>query len=209
MLAYSHQVTSVGLVEGGAVLTHGIAMNSFSTGIALLVFADLGSLVPDVDQKDSLINYLLPVKLDNYFKHRGMTHSLIGFLIFAFCSYFLLKLFAPIEFANFELTSVRYCAWLGLVIGYFLHLVEDSFSQAGIRWLQPFSSYDKWAYEHYPTLLRPVNRWLELSNGKKLPIRHWWGRGYKVGGGAEDNFVLLMWFFIFIFSVWWMIRLVF
>lgn len=29
--------------------------------------------------------------------------------------------------------------WLGLIIGYFLHLVEDSFSKQGVHWLAPFS----------------------------------------------------------------------
>lgn len=46
--------------------------------------------------------------------------------------------FIPIHINN--LTSQNYWSalWFGLVIGYFLHLVEDSFSKQGVEWLAPF-----------------------------------------------------------------------
>lgn len=79
--------------------------------------------------------------------------------------------------------------WCGLSVGYFLHLLEDSFSVAGIRWFNPFTPYDEWAYEHYHTLMRPVNYYDKIDNGKKVPVRHWWGRGYETG--SDDELVIV------------------
>lgn len=185
MLASSHQICSIALAEGYFLSTNNICMATLAPGLALIVGTDIGALLPDIDQRNSKINQKLPIKIDGFFEHRGMTHSLIGWILFAWILHWLFCVFY--NFNNYQQPYAHwwFCLWLGLVVGYFLHLVEDSFSQAGVRWLQPFSRYDKWAYAKHRTLLRSVHHYKKDSRGKKIPCRHWWGRGYKVGGDFE------------------------
>jgi inner membrane protein len=88
----------------------------------------LGSILPDIDEPRSFIGSItrgISDLLNWLFGHRGITHSLLAFIIILiFCSIFQ-------SFFSF-----------GLALGYFLHLLEDSFSVSGIRWLQPFDNRD-------------------------------------------------------------------
>src|SRR5699024_4857734 len=62
------------------------------------------------------------------FGHRGITHSIIGNLFLGL----ILTLVSYILNLPFE--------WgIWFTIGYFLHLIGDSFSKSGVAWLQPFS----------------------------------------------------------------------
>lgn len=208
MLAYSHQVCSVALVEGYGLYTHNLAMASLISGCTLLIATDIGALLPDIDQANSTINQKLPVKLDRLFTHRGITHSILGFVVFVFVMHWLFNFIYSFGHFRYPLEHWWYCLWLGLVIGYLLHLIEDSFSQAGIRWGQPFTRYDKWSYQHYGVLLRPVHHFRDNGGSKKIPCRHWWGRGYKVGGNLEVVLGTTATLAIIIMTIWWIIRLI-
>ena len=146
-------------------------------GFVFLICVSFGSLLPDIDSKNSLINKSLPINLSEYFVHRGICHSLIGWLIFCLIS--LVILFPIICYVKLIGTMI----YLGLVIGYFLHLLEDSFSRSGIIWMYPFGKIDQKSRHKYGAINRPVVR---FSN--QCPIRHWWGRGYSVGGLGEKKF---------------------
>lgn len=175
MLGKDHQIVSVALVAGGLTLVQPEPTLKNLTSDAVMLGSTLvGALLPDIDSSKSIINRYLPLKLSYFFHHRGLTHSLLGLIIFGGLLYWLFHGLMPTILP----------LYLGLVIGYALHLVEDGFSQAGVRWLAPFSPYDRWSYMNYNIYLcRPVR--FKKRHGKKIPVRHWWGRGYQVGGEFE------------------------
>ncbi|MBU4642997.1 metal-dependent hydrolase, partial [Bacillus toyonensis] len=91
----------------------------------------LGALLPDIDEPNSFIGRRTRGVSDlihAVFDHRGMTHSLVGI---AFTSILMLLL------AN--LTPLSFITALCVVFGYCLHIIEDSFSVSGVKWLLPFS----------------------------------------------------------------------
>jgi inner membrane protein len=90
----------------------------------------LGSLFPDIDHPRALLPrhftpFLLVSKLT---VHRGIVHSLIASIAFA-------------------LTGLGISLWLsfsswvafGFWFGYATHLIADSITKSGIKWLQPLS----------------------------------------------------------------------
>lgn len=146
-------------------------------GFVFLICVSFGSLLPDIDSKNSLINKFIPINLSKYFVHRGICHSLIGWLIFCLIS--LIILFPIIFYAKLIGTMI----YFGLIIGYFLHLLEDSFSRSGIIWMYPFGKIDQKSWRKYGVINRSVVR---FSN--QCPISQWWGRGYSVGSRGEKKF---------------------
>lgn len=68
-----------------------------------------------------------------------------------------------------------------------MHLVEDSFSNSGIIWNYPYGQIDQQTYRKYGAINRPVHHYRKKGN-QKIPCRHWWGRGYRVGGKFEKKF---------------------
>ncbi len=96
----------------------------------------LGALLPDIDEPRSFVGKripFLPHVINKIFGHRGMTHSLIAILLM---------------FGIYLLCSNIFT--LMLVLGYFLHVLEDTFSVSGIAWLLPFSDR-KLAFKLYKT----------------------------------------------------------
>lgn len=91
----------------------------------------LGAIFPDVDEPRSYVGkrakgISIPAKL--LFGHRGAIHSLPGMGIIALVAWIIFSALG----------------WPGILVqyfslGFFLHLLEDSFSKSGIAWLQPFS----------------------------------------------------------------------
>lgn len=91
----------------------------------------LGALFPDIDEPHSWIGCRtrgISDILNTIFGHRGLTHSLFG-LITVFLTIMLL----------ITLTHFKAITGVYFMIGYALHLVEDSFSKTGIKWLLPLS----------------------------------------------------------------------
>lgn len=102
-------------------------------GIGNIVAVGIGSLFPDIDEPHSWIGCRtrgLSDIINMIFGHRGLTHSLMG-LIITFMTIVLLSTLTPFP------------ALLGLyfLAGYTLHLIEDSFSKSGIKWLLPLSNH--------------------------------------------------------------------
>lgn len=100
--------------------------------VPILTGIGIGALFPDVDEPRSFIGSRLRgisdfIKL--LFGHRGMTHSLIGMIVTALFFYALHYTLA------WDLSFVH-----GFILGYGLHLIGDSFSKSGIKWLLPFST---------------------------------------------------------------------
>lgn len=205
MLARGHKITSVAVATGCLEHYHYVGLQNVMSGIVLMSGVVVGALLPDIDTKTSTISQFVKVPIYKMFKHRNQTHGLFAFVIFSGLLYFLLNYLFSFSSTDNQYITISFNLWLGLTIGYLLHLVEDSFSTAGIRWFAPVSQYDEWAYKNHGTYLRKVHHFKEVKvNGvkKNVPIRHWWGRGYVVGGQFEQFITVIM----FILAVWFIVK---
>lgn len=176
LLAQSHRIFSIALVEFGLIATDSFLTHPASN-IALLLATGIGASLPDIDQHNSKVSRKSPLNVSMFLRHRGITHSLLGWIIFAVILYFLMNLLIPlkpIQLSPFVLPNIWGSLWLGLVIGYFLHLVEDSFSKQGVQWLAPF--YKK----------------------KGRPLLY-----YKVGGPFEKFLAMIAYIAVIIMTVYW------
>ena len=113
----------------------------------------LGTLLPDIDSKKSMLGRYIYLPLE----HRTWTHTIWIVLLFSVISSFC----KPIWF---------------LTLGYFLHLVEDSVSTAGVCFCYPLSRY-----KVYPS-------------GAKVKMRHKW-KLYRAGQSSETRCVVVILFF--------------
>lgn len=186
MLGRNHVIASMSLAMAGVLwVNHGGLVDSHVFGsLALVTATGVGALAPDLDEENSIASQKWGLFLSKIFQHRGFMHSVFGWLVWSWIWLWLFHLaFGMTWRSGPEFFS--WMIWFGLTLGYFLHLLEDSFSVAGVRWLNPLTPYDQWSYEKYHTLLRPVNHWDKDDHGHKIPVRHWWGRGYVVGSDDE------------------------
>lgn len=92
--------------------------------------AVIGALLPDLDHDQSKMGRLLwfiskPLKFFGI-KHRGLTHSLLGILLFALVSKQLITY-----------NWIGEITWWGLVIGYISHIVVDMMNVHGLPLLFP------------------------------------------------------------------------
>lgn len=101
---------------------------SFLNGCAL----GIGSLLPDIDHPSSFLgkrNKIASGITNKTLGHRGGTHSLLGAVI-------VFVLGTVIQFHYLSASGQNVTFWL--LIGYLMHLIEDSFSKEGIHWLWPY-----------------------------------------------------------------------
>ena len=142
-------------------------------------------LVPDLDSKQSILSKKLKkMKIVKYVRHRGIMHSIWGWLMFTGMMSIInyaLALIIPGSIVKHGVMSL----FLGFSLGYLAHLVEDSFSRAGIVWLYPIGEIDHYTWQRFHAINRPVNHYKKLSNGRYVPYRHAWGRGYQTGSKNE------------------------
>lgn len=186
MLGSSHQLVSISAVlSTEMLLQQPQQVNLWVTG-GLVMGTAVGALAPDIDSPSSKGSKIIRVPLYKYLRHRGMTHSLLAWGLFTGLTYLLMALFMDMSLIFDPMTHFVFNIWIGLVAGYGLHLVEDSFSLDGIRWLAPFSKYDEVLYAHYKTKAR-----VPVKFKDKRPQRHKWGMGYRVGGLMEHWIVIL------------------
>lgn len=94
-----------------------------------LVLIVISSLLPDLDHSNSYIGKKLPVlsfAIEKVFGKRGFLHSILGCLLVLALLYFALGHFYKTLF-------------FAVALGFISHLVGDSFTKAGVKWL-PFKS---------------------------------------------------------------------
>ena len=106
---------------------------TLSTLILAIVSADIGGMLPDIDQAGNKLWEMLPsgnnvgrIFRRVFYKHRTLTHSLIGVIgIYNLLDYFLPKVLN----VGFVDTNI---ILQSLMIGYYSHLLSDSFTEEGI-----------------------------------------------------------------------------
>ncbi|NGT68456.1 metal-dependent hydrolase [Clostridium perfringens] len=102
-----------------------LALNN-ELSLLTLTGVSLGSLLPDIDTPYSFIGARLKIisyPLSIFFKHRGGLHSIIPIIIILWIGILLNSKFI-----------------LSVSLGYFLHLLGDTFSRSGVNWFWPFSN---------------------------------------------------------------------
>ncbi len=113
---------------------------NLATLIACILGTDIGALTPDLDGGGNRLWHLLPAGEKTgrilrrlFYKHRTLTHSLVGaFLIYKFFEWLLLRFLNPqVLDPNLILASI--------MIGYLSHLLSDSFTEEGIPLLFPIN----------------------------------------------------------------------
>ena len=104
-----------------------LALNN-DLSLLILTGVGLGSLLPDIDTPYSFIGARLKIiscPLSIFFKHRGGLHSITPIILILSLGIFLKSKFI-----------------LSISLGYFLHLLGDTFSKSGVNWFWPFSKKD-------------------------------------------------------------------
>lgn len=120
----THFVTSLAVALPIMTTTETLSIGS-------VIALSLGAVFPDIDEPHSWIGAKtrgISDILNKIFGHRGLTHSLLGMII-AFLTIMLM-----VSLAHFNVILGIY-----FMVGYALHLIEDSFSKSGVKWLLPFS----------------------------------------------------------------------
>lgn len=173
MLTRSHRICSIAIVELSLLLTNRLLIDPVNN-IIILAATAIGASLPDIDEYNSSASKKSVINFSLFLKHRGITHSFLGWAIFSGGLYYLMNKFITIHINN--LTSQNYWSalWFGLVIGYFLHLVEDSFSKQGVEWLAPF-----------------------YKKKRKSPIH------YKVGGCFENFLTMMSYLAVIMMTFYW------
>lgn len=134
-------------------------INKFSNIIWFSIGIMLGSLLPDIDHQDSILGRFNPIS--KIMKHRSITHTLWMALLITFLC------------INFGIHRLHQSLYFGITMGYWLHLIEDSFSVEGITWLYPLTHKHRRRY------------------------------GYITGGCIEKFFVTLSTFILFTEVLWY------
>lgn len=179
MLTRSHRIFSIAIVELGLIATDTFLINPTSN-IILLLATGVGASLPDIDEYNSTTSRKSPINFSLFLRHRGITHSLFGWLAFSIILYFCMNHFFPITLSMSKPPNYWKSIWLGLVIGYLLHLIEDSFSRQGVAWLPHFFK--------------------KKHRGKFLH--------YKVGGPFERAIIFLAAIGITLMSIYWLLIII-
>lgn len=117
----------------------------------------LGSLIPDIDHKQSKIGKKMKITsfiINKLCKHRGITHTPLLYMILS-----LILLLPTILSGNF-LNTFYFNLFFGIFIGIISHLFLDSLTISGIPLLYPFTkkkfhlfSYSTNRKEYLPKIL--------------------------------------------------------
>lgn len=111
----------VNILYPGYIDRSNLYISALWAGILVLSLG-IGTLVPDIDNRNSLLGRYVYLPL----KHRTWTHCFVPLL-----------LLLPVCFAS----PLGLCFYFG----YLLHLLEDSFSAGGICWFYPFQRFREYA----------------------------------------------------------------
>jgi len=111
---------------------------TLATAVVAFTANMIGALAPDIDQTTSSVwekvrfgRILSGVISPLFGKHRFVSHSLIGIIIFAFASKFLLGIIGSVLLVDMNIV------WIAFMIGFLSHLITDMLTRDGIPLLFP------------------------------------------------------------------------
>lgn len=111
---------------------------SLGTGIIAIGANMIGGLTPDIDQPTGVLWRKLPAgtfysRVFTPFLggHRFLSHSIAGFILFAFLSHLILQLMSNVVLVDMTIV------WWSFLIGYASHLIMDTITREGVPWLFP------------------------------------------------------------------------
>lgn len=118
----------LGTAIGASVI---VISQNYTDGAVFMAACMLGSIFPDIDLPDTMIGHTckpLAIALNRKYGHRGFIHSPLNAALLTFIYWGLTYLTVP--------TAFRTVA-LGFLVGFFAHLLQDTFTKKGIPWLYP------------------------------------------------------------------------
>lgn len=127
MLLPTHRMTTAATVSTSVlVVNQFIEPVSLVTGLTVLAGATFGAQLPDIDHHKSAIGKTMPLlsRFIRLFGHRSITHTIWAVLLLAIGTYFI-----PYPWIQ------TLC--IGITVGYFCHIWQDSFSPMGVYWFAP------------------------------------------------------------------------
>ena len=123
----------------GVLLIEPVGQMSLATPLLALLMNQIGGIAPDIDQPTAPFWRNLPIGgvlgrvIDKLLGgHRFLSHSLLGFGLFGFLSYWLLTFIHPLMMS----VNIDY-VWYAFLIGFGSHLIMDTFTKEGVPWLLP------------------------------------------------------------------------
>lgn len=138
MTARTHDLAAI-TAFGAALLIYFPHDVRISTLLLAVLANQLGGIAPDIDQPTAPLWRNLP---EGHFVgkvfgkllggHRFLSHSLLGFALFAWLSDLLLHFLQPLM-PHVDTGLV----WWAFLIGYASHLVMDTLTKEGVPWLLP------------------------------------------------------------------------
>ncbi|AYF92665.1 metal-dependent hydrolase [Apilactobacillus bombintestini] len=133
-LRKTHIATSEAILLGCAIAIH----QPLPAIVTEAVGVWLGCQLPDIDQKQTRVNKRggLFTRILTLWGHRTWSHSIWIPIMLLICALYL----SSLSFSHgisVNGTYVMEYLYYSIVLGYFLHEVEDSFSIEGIRWFYP------------------------------------------------------------------------
>lgn len=118
----------LGAAIGASVIA---ATQNYNDGFVLMGACMLGSLYPDIDLPSSKLGHIFkPISglLNESYGHRGFIHTPLNAALVTVIYWSITYLTAPWMF---------WPAAFGFLIGFFAHLLQDTFTKGGIMWLYP------------------------------------------------------------------------
>lgn len=101
--------------------------NGFTDSIIFLSMVSIGSIIPDIDSSKSFVGrYSRPVSVlvEHILGHRRLLHSPLMVLLLIICCSI----------------TIPFSLWIGLIIGYLLHLFLDMHTARGIPLFYPIKN---------------------------------------------------------------------
>lgn len=137
MTGRTHDLTALTLLNI-VVATSTVPKMSVATALVAISACAIGGLAPDIDQPTAALWRRLPIGtfwgqlLSPLFgKHRFISHSIVGIILFG-----ILSKFALILMSTFVLVDID-IVWWAFMIGFLSHLLIDSITREGVPWLFP------------------------------------------------------------------------
>lgn len=82
MLTKSHRICSIAIVELSLLLTNRLLIDPVNN-IIILAATAIGASLPDIDEYNSSASKKSVINFSLFLRHRGITHSFLGWAIFS------------------------------------------------------------------------------------------------------------------------------